>query len=176
MKKLLMITMILGLLGTTFVFEGCAKKQIKTEEPKKGKALEEKDYPMSDKTAGMNNRAGVIDVGYAGGLRVVLFEFDDSNLTEDARALLKINADWLKENQKVQVQIEGHCDSRGTQQYNLALGQKRADSVKRYLVNLGVQGGRLSTLSYGEDRPFESHETEEAWAKNRRAEFVITDL
>jgi len=79
----------------------------------------------------------------------------------------------MKKNPGAKVQIEGHCDERGTPEYNLALGQRRADSTKKYLVNLGIDGSRLSTISYGEEKPADPGHNEAAWAKNRRAVFDI---
>ena len=113
------------------------------------------------------------DAGQAGDLKTVHFDFDKSNLTLEARKILKANAEWLKKNPSVSVQIEGHCDSRGTIEYNLALGEKRALDVKTYLSNLGIKKKRLSTISYGKERPLITGENEAAWAQNRRANFVI---
>ena len=104
----------------------------------------------------------------------VYFDFDRAELTEEARGRLAKNADWLKANTAYQLTIEGHCDERGTNDYNLALGQRRAAAAMDYIVSLGVGGGRLSTQSWGEERPqcMESHEG--CWSRNRRAHFVIT--
>jgi peptidoglycan-associated lipoprotein len=104
----------------------------------------------------------------------VHFAFDSFTLSEEAKALLEQKATWLMENSQVTVQIEGHCDERGTTAYNLALGERRANAVKRYLVALGVDTSRLTTISYGEEFPLDPGHNEEAWARNRRAHFVIT--
>jgi peptidoglycan-associated lipoprotein len=106
-------------------------------------------------------------------LKEVYFDFDRYDLRADARETLKANWEWLKANPPAQVQIEGHCDERGTNEYNLALGSKRAQSVKDYLVTLGITADRLSTISYGEELPVCREHTEECWQKNRRARFVI---
>lgn len=98
------------------------------------------------------------------------FEYDQYVLTADARGILKNNAIYLKA-KGVRVQIEGHCDQRGSDEYNLALGENRALTVKKYLVSLGVPADRLTIISYGEEVPLVMANTEEAWAKNRRAEF-----
>ena len=87
--------------------------------------------------------------------------------------MLKANADWLKANPAARVQVEGHCDERGTQEYNMALGAKRAQTTVDYLTTLGIAGNRMSTISYGEEVPVCREQTEECWAKNRRARFVI---
>lgn len=106
-------------------------------------------------------------------LKDVYFDFDSYNLRADARDTLKANWEWLKGNPAAQIQIEGHCDERGTTDYNLALGSKRAQSVKDYLVTLGVSADRLSTISYGEEIPACTEHSEECWQKNRRARFVV---
>jgi peptidoglycan-associated lipoprotein len=103
----------------------------------------------------------------------VTFDFDRYNLTKRARDIIKGNADWLKTNLDIKVLIEGHCDERGTNAYNLALGERRAASVKRYLMELGIAKERVSTVSYGEEMPLDPDSNEVAWAKNRRAHFVI---
>lgn len=106
-------------------------------------------------------------------LKEIYFEFDKYDLRTDARATLKSNGDWLKANPAARVEIEGHADERGTNEYNLALGAKRAQAAKDYLVTLGIAAGRLSTISYGEEVPVCKEKTEECWQKNRRARFVV---
>ncbi len=103
----------------------------------------------------------------------VYFDFDKSVLKAEAQANLKKKAEWLKANAGVSATIEGHCDERGTNEYNLALGERRAESAKKFLVDLGVDAKRLTTISYGEERPVDPRHNEEAWAKNRRAHFVV---
>jgi peptidoglycan-associated lipoprotein len=101
------------------------------------------------------------------------FEFDKYGLTEEALALLEAHGRWLQQNPTAELRLEGHCDERGTVEYNLALGERRAVSAKQFLANLGIAPERLSTVSYGKERPLDAAHTEEAWAKNRRCEFHI---
>lgn len=101
------------------------------------------------------------------------FEFNDSTLTSAAQSALTSSATWLKKNGQYNLLIEGHCDERGTEQYNLALGDRRANQAKEYLVTLGVDAGRIRTVSYGEERPFDPGHDESAWAKNRRDHLVL---
>lgn len=103
----------------------------------------------------------------------IYFGFDKSNLTSAAQENLLMKAQWMRENPDATVTIEGHADERGTNEYNLALGDRRADSAKGFLVNLGISGSRLTTISYGEERPVCTQGNEECWAKNRRGNFVI---
>ena len=106
------------------------------------------------------------------GLRNVHFSFDSYALDERARSVLDGNAVYLKEHPQMNIVIEGHCDERGTDLYNLALGDRRADAAKRYLMELGIDKSRMKTISYGEEKPLDPRHNEEAWAKNRRAQFV----
>ena len=101
------------------------------------------------------------------------FNYDESTLSADAQSALQTSANWLKKNPQYNLLIEGHCDERGTEQYNLALGDRRANTAKDYLTTLGVDSARIRTVSYGEERPFDPGHDESAWAKNRRAHLVI---
>lgn len=103
----------------------------------------------------------------------IYYEFDKSTLTPTAQDNLLRKAEWLRENPNATVTIEGHCDERGTNEYNLALGDRRAESAKAFLTDLGIDSSRLTTISYGEERPIDPRSNEEAWAKNRRAHFVV---
>ena len=105
--------------------------------------------------------------------RDVHFGYDKYDLTENARQILAGHARILKDNHRVKILIEGHCDERGTIEYNLTLGDRRAAAVRDYLVNYGIDPGRISTISYGEERPLDPRHDEEAWGKNRRSAFVI---
>jgi peptidoglycan-associated lipoprotein len=117
--------------------------------------------------------AGAYFPGSSPGLTTIYFDFDQSNLRADAKNGLKANADFMKSNATASVLIEGNCDERGSEEYNLALGMRRAEAAKRYLVDLGVESSRLSTISYGEERPAASGSGESAWAKNRRDDFKV---
>jgi peptidoglycan-associated lipoprotein len=118
-------------------------------------------------TAAELNRQGV--------LQVVYFEFDSTELSDRARETLQRNADWLVRNPTWAVAIGGHCDERGTIEYNIALGDRRARTVRDYLGSLGVAAARMRVVSYGEERPAVPGHDETAWARNRRAEFVLED-
>jgi len=151
------IFMGLLMMAIGFSFQACSKKQVKTEEGGAGKMKKE----------------GIVEIGYSGAMQTIYFEFDKYTLSDEAREILKENAQWLKSKKSIKVQVEGHCDNRGSEEYNLALGQKRAESVRKYLLDLGVAASRLTTLSYGEEKPLDKIDAEEAWSKNRRAEFII---
>jgi len=102
----------------------------------------------------------------------IYFDFDSFSILPEAQEILSNKAEWLQNNSDVTVTIEGHCDERGTIEYNLALGDRRAESAKAYLVNLGIAESRLNTISYGEERLMDSGNNEDAWGKNRRAHFA----
>ena len=106
-------------------------------------------------------------------LRVVYFDFDKYDLGDETRQALRTNAQVLNQNRDVGVLIEGHCDERGTNEYNMALAEKRASAVRQYLASLGISSGRLRIRSWGEERPADPASSEAAWAKNRRAEFKV---
>jgi peptidoglycan-associated lipoprotein len=103
----------------------------------------------------------------------IYFGFDSATLTGESQEILRKKVQWLEQNPDVVIIIEGHCDNRGTEAYNLALGERRAESAKAFLADIGIDVTKIMTISYGEERPANPEETEEAWALNRRASFVI---
>jgi peptidoglycan-associated lipoprotein len=107
-------------------------------------------------------------------LRPVFFGYDQADVSAEAQRILDANAEVLKKNATWVITIEGHCDERGTAEYNLALGERRAGAARTYLVSLGIAGDRIRIVSYGKEFPFDPAHTEEAWAKNRRGHFVVT--
>jgi peptidoglycan-associated lipoprotein len=179
----------------TFSVSGCAKKRISSEPPattttadeearrqaeeqarqrelERQKTLKEEELgqeSLSEKMAAERTESAKARFENED----IHFEFDSIRLTPIAQEILTQKAAWLRANPGAQVTIEGHCDSRGTNEYNLALGEGRAQSAKAFLVDLGIDPSRLTTISYGEERPIDRTQTEEAWAKNRRAHFVI---
>ena len=104
----------------------------------------------------------------------VFFDYDSATVSEEGRAALQKNADWLKRWSSVAFTVEGHCDNRGTPEYNLALGERRANAVREYLVSLGVAGTRVQAVSKGEEQPFCREDVENCWSQNRRGHFIIT--
>lgn len=119
---------------------------------------------------------GTTSTGVRGGggpLQSVYFDYDKALLTDEAKRTLNENAVWLKANAQARIVVEGHCDERGTSEYNLALGDRRAKATRDYLVATGVDGNRLRTISYGKERPLDPGHDESAWRVNRRAQFTI---
>jgi peptidoglycan-associated lipoprotein len=115
-----------------------------------------------------------LETGEGGPLEDIHFEYDSANLNDQARSMLEKHALWLQSHRDAKVMVEGHCDERGTVEYNLALGEKRARAARDYLASLGVASGRLRTVSYGKERPLDTASTEAAWAANRRAHFTVS--
>lgn len=111
----------------------------------------------------------------ASGLKPIYFDFDKSFIREDARSVMKANADWLKANPQAKIRIEGNCDERGTIEYNQALGQRRATSAKKYLTDLGISAKRISLISYGKEKAVCNESNEDCWQKNRRDDFVVAE-
>ena len=130
--------------------------------------------PMTDESARAEDFSVNDASGEGGPLEDVRFDYDQAQLSDQARAILERHALWLQNHRTAKVAVEGHCDERGTVDYNLALGEQRARAVRDYLVNLGVAGDRLTTVSYGKEKPLDPASNEAAWAKNRRAHFMVS--
>jgi len=178
MKKIFIVLLIV-------VAFGCAKKQIKTtEEPaaKDKRATEEtvgtKKEVVEDKLYTAKKEGDIASetdkiTAEEAISRDVLFDYDQYEIRTDARPILDSVAAWMNSHKGVSITIEGHCDERGTNEYNLALGEKRAKAAREYLSLLGVSSGRISLMTYGEEKPVCTQSNEECWQKNRRAHFVI---
>ncbi|RYZ64631.1 MAG: peptidoglycan-associated lipoprotein [Proteobacteria bacterium] len=150
-------------------FAGCkSAKKVEDGEGAGGVSSENMNQGADDNTMGDS------DSGRAMGLQTIYFKYDSSDISGDAKATADANVTILKANAAVKVQVEGHCDQRGGIQYNIALGEKRANAVKNYLRKAGIAADRLSIISYGKEKLVDTAMTEEAYGKNRRANFVIT--
>lgn len=150
---------------------GCKGKQTKTDDQSAAAPTVGQDASTVDSTP-LSFDAQGSDSGKIDGLTTVNFDYDKSNLSGEAKKKIQGNVDWMKKNGNVKVQVEGHCDARGSIEYNLALGERRANSVKAYMVSQGVAADRLSTISYGKEKPVSQGDSESAFSKNRRANFV----
>lgn len=160
-----------GIIGAAMIIlAGCSSKSAVSTDETSGAGY------GSGMGGGAGAGVGVEDIGQGGRAGSIIgdifFDFDSSALNSEAQEQLNQNAAWMQKHPGSAVTIEGHCDERGTDEYNIALGERRAEAARTYLVNLGVNGGRLSTVSYGEEKPFDPGQNEEAWAKNRRDHFV----
>lgn len=189
MRRLILTSLVVMCCGT-IMLSGCAKKEmVKSDEPVVTPTPPPAKQPAQAKPVSTETIASqpikeiqpesaketaVGNAELASLLDKVFFDFDSSALTSSARDTLSKNGSvLLKKQPDLKVQIEGHCDERGSAEYNLALGERRAKSAMNYLVTLGVKADRLSTISYGKERPADPGHDEAAWSKNRRAEFVI---
>jgi peptidoglycan-associated lipoprotein len=164
--------LILTILASTLTLTSCASKKVKPTD------TVDTDTAIQDdgKNAGMSlDLNGDSDSNRAGALQTVYFDYDSAALTGSTKSALDSNAEFLKKNIAVKIQVEGHCDERGSVQYNLALGEKRAKSVRDYLTGAGVKSNRISTISLGKEKSISFGHDEESWSKNRRANFLVTD-
>jgi peptidoglycan-associated lipoprotein len=171
MRKKINSMLVLALMVTA----GCSSKSAVTS--KDGSGSNQPSEPVVSSPVVPSQPSSPTGYGFdkyqTGPLGDVFFDFDSANLSPEAQEQLKQDAAWLSSNAAKKALIEGHCDSRGTSEYNLALGERRSGTAKEYLVKLGVASSRLETVSYGEERPFDTAQNEDAWAKNRRAHFVL---
>lgn len=189
-KKMMLLLAALSM--TALVAGGCANKEVvKTEEPAAATVKVEQPKPAQQPGAKTEEPAAPVENRVAEAIKPaeaqtgkaveevsafepIYFDFDSSDLRQDARNTLTKNAEMLLKSKPVtKIKIEGNCDERGSAEYNLALGERRAKSAMQYLVTLGVQPERLSVISYGKEKPAVEGHDEAAWAKNRRDEFVI---
>lgn len=174
--------LVVGFLSLCLFIGGCAKKQTVAPEDAANEeqtASEQKEVSdldaalMSPEEFAQEPSVRGVDVDSKSALSAVHFSLDSSNIAASELDVLKTNVKYLKNNPLVNIVIEGHCDERGTTEYNLALGQKRAVKVKEYYVQLGITPNRIATVSYGEEMPIDKRSNETAWAKNRRAETKV---
>ena len=183
MNKVFIVVVAAAILASFMLLSGCQKKAVKPEAPpaaaeKKPEAVAKPKEPekiTEQKVEAVASKD--VEAAYAEGkegmFADILFDYDKYDVKDSYKAeMLKVSAHMTKDSSAI-LSIEGHCDDRGTNEYNLALGDRRAKSVKDYLVSLGVPSSRIEMISYGEERPVCSQQTDDCWAKNRRAHFVL---
>ena len=192
MRRTLWLVLIMAIVvGFAFSVSGCGKKKVTAEEemgaaveetaPKPGEPGYEKIYEESmaakeeslEAQAAMEKEHEVLEGRTSAPLLPIYFDFDKSNIRQDQRARIEKNASFLKQNKDAKIRIEGNCDERGTNEYNMALGERRALSAKKYLKNLGIHEDRMHTISFGEEKPLLHGHDEYSWAQNRRDDFVV---
>ena len=174
--------------GGMFLCAGCAREEAvrkdegvipaaaRTETPSLPKTNPDNAAHQTPSGSGMqqnSHKATVADLEKE--LDAIYFEYDSSTLSETARQILEKDSSVLKKNPQAKIRVEGHCDERGADEYNLALGERRAQAAVRYLITMGISAERLSTISYGKEKPAVHGHDEAAWAKNRRDEFFVTE-
>lgn len=174
--KRFFVWFLLGIFSVTFA-AGCGSMKKSKKSSDELAALEEaairgEDIPLEGMPEG--DFVEPSEKGVNGIFEDIYFDYDKSNVREKDYPILNKIGDWLKDNGNVSLMIEGHCDERGSNEYNMALGEQRALSVRRYLTGLGVEADRIYTISYGEEKPADAGHTESSWAKNRRGHFLIS--
>jgi len=194
-KHLVLIGMLMVLAFGLSLFSGCAEKKavVKDEavqqqkEPAKAAPVAVKDDEAARKAKEQADREAALkaqaekdarakrNAAALAALNVqnIYFDFDKSAIRPDAREILKANAEIFTKNSAAKIVVEGYCDERGTAEYNMALGERRAQEAKQYLTNLGINASRMETISYGEERPLDPGQNEAAWAQNRRVQFLL---
>jgi len=182
-KNVWLVIVLVMILPAMFFTVSCSKKVVQNEpEPMTqsevskapDKSAEEADQTRQLQEDRLRAEAAAREAAGAAFVNEnILFSFDSSVLSDQAQQILNSKADYLRANSGIMVTVEGHCDNRGTEAYNIALGERRAESVKSFLVDLGISANRLKTISYGEERPIAMGQDEASWAKNRRAQFMV---
>ena len=194
MKRTTVVVLVLILVLSVFAFYGCPKSADVSSAPETQPQVDDAAKAAAEKKAAEDAAAAKAAADAAAaraaaeeaaakeraakeaaGLKTIYFDFDKSFVRDDAKAIMKANAAWLKANPKAKVRIEGNCDERGTIEYNQALGQRRAASAKKYLTDLGISGKRISLISYGKEKPVCKEATEDCWQQNRRADLVAAE-
>ena len=178
MKRTKVLLAVLAI-GLIFTVSGCSKKKPveQVDEVSAPAAIEETAQTAVD----AGQEAAKVDAGSLDQMKAnfenvnIHFDFDKFSLSSEARTVLADKASFLNANANLKVKIEGHCDERGTSEYNLALGERRAKAAQDYLIFLGIGADRLSIISYGEEKPLDPAQTEEAFAKNRRDQFKVAE-
>ena len=175
--------LVVMLFALTLLASGCAKKPVDEQpaEPTQVEVMPEQQQPAAVTEQAVTDTSAYdaaaaarsAERAAAKGLETIHFDFDQYVLTATAKSTLVSNAGLLRAAPAIKILVEGHCDERGSDEYNLALGEKRALATKDYLISLGVAADRMSVISYGEEMPIDSARTKEAWAKNRRANFKV---
>ncbi len=165
--------------------DGCSQKVVKSTPPEVAEqtaSQADQHMPPTGSEESLNTSSSVhrstsftiLEGRTTGPMLPVYFDFDKSNIRDDQKGRIQKNAQYIKDNPKVRMVVEGNCDERGTNEYNMALGDRRAVSAKKYLVNLGADGSRISSISYGEEKPLNHGHDDLAWSQNRRDDFVQT--
>ncbi len=175
MKKLLFVVVVLSLM---VLFNACGKKAVKVapvQEPveKVEEPVTQVEKPVLSEEELFQQKT-IEDLNKDQILKMINFDFDKYDVREDMKSILQANADWMLKFPTVNVLVEGHCDERGTIEYNIALGEKRAEAAKKYIASLGVKAANIKIVSYGKSKPLVQGVDEATYFQNRRAEFVIT--
>ncbi len=163
---------LMALLVLSMALSSCANNKKKTTE---GVDSTTPDSIVENGKTGVLEVNGDSDSNRAGGLQTVYFDYNSAGLSGSTKDTLTANAEFLKKNTTLKIQVEGHADERGSVQFNLALGERRAKSVRDFLVGAGVAAARVSVISLGKEKPVSFGHDEESWSKNRRANFVVTE-
>ena len=173
-RKWMIVLVVFAFAASMLALSSCAKKQVKVEAPASAPAMTPAPAPAPAPAAKGPAEDAMAKEVKAFEAEAIYFDFDKSDLKPAARAILEKKAGWLRTNSSYKLKVEGNCDERGTVEYNLALGERRAKAAVKYLNALGIAADRMTTISYGEERPADPGHNEAAWSKNRRDEFRLS--
>jgi len=173
-KSKVLIILAIGLVFLIAGLNGCSKKKKATPVVQKKKEAPARPKPAPPAVVPKAPEKKEEGVPRDLSFQTIYFDYDKSIIRSDQRSMLERNAQLLSRYDTVKVRLEGHCDERGTEEYNIALGQRRADSIQSFLSDYGISSNRISTVTYGEMRPVDQGHNETAWSKNRRCEIIIT--
>jgi peptidoglycan-associated lipoprotein len=176
MKKVMTVLVFLVFAGASLMMVSCAKKQVTTEQPA---VMAPKPAPVAPAPTPAPSVSGMEAQKLQSEIQAfeatsIYFDFDKSEIKPEARTILDKKAAWLREHSEYRVQIQGNCDERGTTEYNLALGDRRAKAAMKFLNAMGIAADRISTISYGKERPVCTEHNEGCWSKNRRDDFRLS--
>lgn len=181
MKKLCVVFLLLLAVGCTKTYTRPAEEEMKPAEEMKEEVTSVEEKAPEEPAYAKEEEIGERDLSTAEVAKIaktvfsdIHFDYDKYNIRPDARPMLDQVASFMNKNGDYNVVVEGHCDDRGTNEYNLALGERRAKSTKNYLVSMGISSSRISTVTFGEEKPLCMEQTEDCWQRNRRAHFVVT--
>lgn len=181
MKKLCVVFLLIFAVSCTKTYTRPAEEEMKPAEEMKEEVMSVEEKAPEETAYAKEEEIGERDLSTAEVAEVaktvfsdIHFDYDKYNIRPDARPMLDQVASFMNENGDYNVVVEGHCDDRGTNEYNLALGERRAKSTKNYLVSMGISSSRISTVTFGEEKPLCMEQTEDCWQRNRRAHFVVT--
>lgn len=169
MKNRIIFYPTIGIVCFFFMFAGCTSKKVEKIE-----SLSQEDFSAIGQPESLESQTTAILEGRTTGpMLPIYFDFDTFSIRDDQRPRIEVNSDYLKDNSRIKIRVEGNCDPKGTREYNLALGEKRALSAEKYLVNLGVSSDRITTVSFGEEKILFHGHDDMVDAQNRRVDFVV---
>lgn len=171
-KSYLKLVAVGVMVGAALMVSGCSQKKVKTEEAPAFAGHQDSGEGLDSQASSNKSAFTILEGRTTGPMLPVYFDYDKDGVRADQKSRMETNSTYLKDNPSAMIAVEGNCDERGTNEYNMALGDRRAVNAKKYLAKMGVDESRMTTISYGEEKPLNFGKDELAWSQNRRADFV----